>query len=233
MTDTCWRHAETHGLGSLGSVCADGQELNGAMCYPKCKDGFSGIGPECWKNCPDGFRDDGAYCAKPEPYGRGVGYFREQKCKDDNSQGCEKNGWLWYPRCKDGFHPVGCCVCSPNCPDGMQDIGIWCQKPSYGRGMGNFAQCQTGEEGSLGLCYSPCEGNAKRLGPFCWNECPSQVPFACGGALCVADMKTCVQDLKDAANDVAQLIADGKAKDWADAIQHVKQDVATLPKRSC
>jgi len=233
MTDTCWRHAETHGLGRLGSVCADGQEQNGAMCYPKCKDGFNGNGPVCWQSCPDGFRDDGAYCAKPGPYGRGVGYFSEQKCKDENSQGCEKSALLWYPRCKDGFHAVGCCVCSPNCPDGMQDIGVSCQKQSYGRGAGDFAKCQTGEEGSLGLCYPPCEGSAKRLGPICWDECPSQVPLACGGALCVADMKTCVQDLKDTANNVAQLIADGKAKDWADAMKDAKQDVAMLPKRSC
>ena len=143
----CWRHSEVHGLGGIGSVCPEGQEQNGAMCYPGCKDGYGGAGPECWQRCPEGFRDDGAYCAKPGAYGRGVGYFREQKCTDQNSQGCEKWGLLWYPKCKGGFHAVGCCVCSPDCPSGMQDIGIACWKQTYGRGLGSFAQCAAGEEG--------------------------------------------------------------------------------------
>ena len=42
-----------------------------------------------------------------------------------------------------------------------------------------------------------------------------------------------MQDLKDVGNKVAQVIADGKAKDWADAIKDMGQGVAALPKRSC
>jgi hypothetical protein len=28
--------------------CSEDQELDGALCYPKCKDGFHGVGPVCW-----------------------------------------------------------------------------------------------------------------------------------------------------------------------------------------
>jgi len=44
---------------------------------------------------------------------------------------------MYYPKCKAGFHNVGCCVCSPNCPSGWTDVGISCKKPNtYGRGAG-------------------------------------------------------------------------------------------------
>jgi len=45
-----------------------------------------------------------------------------------SSEGCEKYGGLWYPKCKPGFHHVGCCICSPNCINGMKDTGIACLK---------------------------------------------------------------------------------------------------------
>ncbi|NJP10556.1 MAG: hypothetical protein HC866_14640 [Leptolyngbyaceae cyanobacterium RU_5_1] len=67
------------GVGKPISTCANGQEKNGALCYPACKPGYSGVGPVCWKSCPDGFKDDGAVCRKDahifakESYGRGVG----------------------------------------------------------------------------------------------------------------------------------------------------------------
>jgi hypothetical protein len=91
----------------------------------------------CWQNCPGGFRDDGAFCAKPGPYGRGAGYalWDEGKCRRQNGA-CEKSGLIWYPKCRAGFHPVGCCVCSPDCVNGMKDIGVSCAKGSYGRGVG-------------------------------------------------------------------------------------------------
>ena len=34
--------------------CADGLELNGLLCYPKCKDGFHGVGPVCWESINNG-----------------------------------------------------------------------------------------------------------------------------------------------------------------------------------
>src|SRR6476620_11590303 len=30
-------------------LCADGQEYDAGLCYPKCKDGYNGVGPVCWQ----------------------------------------------------------------------------------------------------------------------------------------------------------------------------------------
>jgi len=59
-------------------------------------------------------------------YGRGGGYpwklgdkpfsldAARQRCESENSQGCEKYGEMYYPKCKAGYHATGCCICSPN-----------------------------------------------------------------------------------------------------------------------
>jgi len=78
--------------------------------------------------CPDGFRNDGSFCAKPMSYGRGAGYVSEAICNTKSEKPCEKNLLLWYPKCKTGYHNVGCCTCSPECPADMIDIGVSCAK---------------------------------------------------------------------------------------------------------
>lgn len=64
-------------------------------------------------------------------------------------QMCPQNGALYYPKCKQNFHNVGCCICSPDCPSGWTDIGVSCKKPeSYGRGTGYsilFNKCRNNE----------------------------------------------------------------------------------------
>jgi microsomal dipeptidase-like Zn-dependent dipeptidase len=129
------------------SKCGTDLVEDAGLCYEKCRSGFHGAGPMCHKNCPSGFADHGLHCGKPQAYGRGAGYalnFGEfnldgamARCRRDHSQGCEQNGLIIYPKCRSGFHAVGCCICSPNCPSGMTDIGVSCQKNgSYGRGAG-------------------------------------------------------------------------------------------------
>jgi len=121
----------------------------GLIFYPNCRSGFSNFDCcICNQNCPSGFADQGAFCAKPGSYGRGAGYpwkfgdkafnydAAKRRCENDNHQGCEQNGLIYYPRCAENFHAVGCCVCSPNCPSSMADIGVSCTKQSYGRGFG-------------------------------------------------------------------------------------------------
>lgn len=109
-----------------------------ALCYPSCRKGYIGNGPVCWSACPDKYKDVGAFCQKPRSYGRGSGNWSRDYCKKHKGRktGCEKNGALWYPKCRDGYNAVGCCVCSPKCPSGMTDIGADCAKKSYGRGAG-------------------------------------------------------------------------------------------------
>lgn len=123
----------------IGTDCPANLEMDGGLCYPKCAAGMKGVGPVCWQNCPSGWTDYGAGCTKPAPYGRGAGYpwkFGDGlnnngmlgRCSKANSQGCEMYGAIAYPKCKPGFHTVGCCICSPDCPSGMTDSGALCTK---------------------------------------------------------------------------------------------------------
>ncbi len=91
----------------------------------------------CLPKCPEGFNDDGEFCRKPNTYARGSGFIDEKTCKSGNKQGCEKNGILFFPKCKNGFHNVGAAICTADCPKGMTDIGVSCQKSNaYMRGAG-------------------------------------------------------------------------------------------------
>src|SRR5258708_1217927 len=141
--DFCWKETHVRGAGQPldPNICDNPgweKDPHGLLCYPNCNANYTGVGPACWQNCPAGFRDDGAYCGKPSAYGRGGGYvaWDGNKCNNENPQGCEENGLIWYPKCKPNFHAVGCCVCSPDCPSNMTDIGVSCQKQSYVRGVG-------------------------------------------------------------------------------------------------
>ncbi|MDC0710793.1 hypothetical protein POL68_20115 [Stigmatella sp. ncwal1] len=128
--------------------CPYGLENSAGLCYKGCDPGYSGHATMCIPGCPSGFRDDGLYCFKPNSYGRGAGYpwkFGDslndsgmyRRCENDHGAGnCEKNGAIVYPKCKQNFHAVGCCVCSPDCPSRTTDIGISCQKHTYDRGVG-------------------------------------------------------------------------------------------------
>jgi len=207
----CWLRSYGRGVGKPISVCKDGLDQNGLLCYPKCQDGFSGAGPVCWQKCQDGFRDDGMFCFKPQPYGRGAGYpiWSEGRCNGDNSQGCEKHLAMWYPKCKPGFHAVGCCVCSPNCMEGQTDIGISCGKKAYGRGVGEPLTCAKGLELSGAICYPPCSNGYKGIGPVCWGSCPAGYN-ACG-ALCLKD-QSCAGKLFEYGKTGLKIVEDVAAK---------------------
>ena len=165
--------------------CADNEEMNAGLCYPKCQVGYKGVGLVCLQeSCPSGFRDDGALCGKPESYGRGAGYAWQigdapfddggqfKRCTGEHGAGnCEKNGLLVYPKCRANFHAVGCCVCSPDYPGGMTDIGVSCQKPSHGRGVGvPIHACADDKEKDGLLCYPKCKQGFHGVGPVCWPD---------------------------------------------------------------
>ena len=207
-SDTCLRHSSGRGIGKLPSVmCHDDENKYGAFCYPKCRDGYESFGCcVCHQQCPSNFHDDGAAtCIKPEAYGRGAGYpwkfgdgldsnemFR--RCEADHGTGnCEKYGAIVYPKCRSGFHPIGCCVCTPRCPDGMHDIAISCEKDSYGRGAGVFRPtCSDDQEEDAGLCYKKCPDGFHGVGTVCWQNCPSSIPYKCG-VMCTEDTSTCLR----------------------------------------
>jgi len=141
--------------GKIPTSCPEGMENSVGLCYPKCQAGYSGFMTMCTQDCPSGYRNDGLFCFKPSAYGRGAGYaiWSEGKCNRENSQGCEKWGLIWYPRCRANFHNFGCCICSPNCPAGMTDIGISCAKKTYDRGVGKLPICAPDEDQITGLCH--------------------------------------------------------------------------------
>jgi hypothetical protein len=103
-------------------------------------------------------------------------------CRSRSGSECEKNGLLFYPKCRDGFRPFGCCTCTPTCPDGMRDDGAHCAKRSYGRGAGQPLTCSDSEEKDGALCYPKCQSPyANGVGPLCWQtSCPTEFPHTCG-----------------------------------------------------
>lgn len=218
----CWKQSYGRGAGDP-MTCAAPLEKDGALCYDKCKDGYGGAGPMCWEHCPSGYHDDGATCrkdphvvGKPSAYGRGAGYaiWDEKKCNREHSQGCEKDGAMYYPRCKPGFHKVGCCICSPDCPAGYHDDGATCRLPgdikgkkSYGRGAGSaLSACASNEEKDGALCYPKCKSGYYGVGPVCWQDCPSTQSSKCGAA-CASDASQCGENIANMVLSVAQLAA--------------------------
>jgi len=193
---SCWLKAYGRGAGSPVSSCKDGEDKDGALCYPECKDGYDGVGPVCWSACPDRYRDDGAFCAKPDSYGRGVGKI--SKCSN-----CAKCLGLYYKKCGDGFKEAGCNICSPKCPDGMSDIGVSCAKNSYGRGAGTSLSCKDGEEKDAGLCYPACTNGTEGIGPVCWGTCPPGTSKC--GALCLINSDSCANYVAGNFLDMAEL----------------------------
>jgi hypothetical protein len=216
--DFCWKETNGRGAGvPLDANTCDNpgweKDPHGLLCYPRCNANYTGVGPVCWQNCPAGFSDNGAFCAKPNnSYGRGAGYvaWDQNKCNNENPQGCEENGLIWYPKCKPGFHAVGCCTCSPDCPSNMTDIGVSCQKQSYGRGAGGVLGCATGLERSGLLCYTRCPKDSDGVGPVCWEHCPANW-VQCGMG-CAQSTSACASEtagmVTSVLSAVAQIAAD-------------------------
>jgi len=205
----CWRDSYGRGVGTIPTDCGAKQNDAG-LCYPACAAGYGAAGPVCWGKCPAGFTDHGVGCTKPAPYGRGAGYpwkfgdkafsldgARNRCNKDNPTAGCEKDGAILYPKCKPGFHKVGCCVCSPDCPSGFGDTGATCTKPTQTRGAGTIpTACSGGKQNDAGLCYTGCNTDYKGVGPVCWGKCPPSSPVDCGAG-CAATSSECVQAITD------------------------------------
>lgn len=189
------------GAGHLSQETCDnstdhGSKTNGCeqygMWYPKCDKGYHNFGCcVCSPDCPNGWTDIGISCAKPSPYGRGAGHETQSYCESSGDHGakgngCEKYGLLWYPKCDNSFHSVGCCICSPNCPNGFTDQGEFCLKPSsYGRGAGHETQQSCVKSGDhdantngceqYGLWYPKCDQGYNNFGCCtCSQACPEK-----------------------------------------------------------
>lgn len=143
-------------------ICADAEDYDAGLCYPRCKPGFKGVGPVCWPDCPKGFTDIGISCQKTS-YGRGVG--KPLTCADNE----DYDAGLCYGKCPKGFGGVG-----PVCWRGLEPRGRGVGKPIH--------TCPGGQEKDAGLCYPRCKPGFKGVGPVCWPVCPKG--YRDDGAFC-------------------------------------------------
>ena len=106
-----------------------------------------------YEKCKDNETDDGYFCRNTNA------------CDPAKNQ--EACLGLCYPKCKAGFHPVGCNICSPDCPPStankiITDDGAFCRSRT----------CNPADELSGELCYPKCKPNYDGVGPVCWEKCP-------------------------------------------------------------
>lgn len=213
----CWRDSYGRGAGTLPNACPNGQ-YDAGLCYTPCKAGYTGVGPVCWQSCPSGYPDFGVGCSKPASYGRGGGYpwkfgdslndsgmFNRCQSANGGAGTCEKNGLIVYPKCKPGFHQVGCCVCSPDCPSGLIDSGATCTKNSYGRGAGTLPTCASGLQYDAGLCYPAAKPGYTGVGPVAWGNCPASSPVNCGAG-CAASDAECAEAIQGQVMSVLEMV---------------------------
>jgi hypothetical protein len=188
----CWKDSYGRGVGTIPTQCASGQQKIGALCYDKCPANTKRFGFDCHSVCPSGMRNDGLFCRAAE-YGRGAGYpwkfgdkafsLKDAKRRCERKHGsCEKNGAIYYPKCREGYSSFGCCICRPKTPNcralGMNPgIDLSCAKKVY-IGKPKTAGCGK-KEYDAGLCYNKCRDGYNGVGPVCWGKVPSRW-VACG-----------------------------------------------------
>ncbi len=141
-------------------VCPDGKVNYAGLCYSlPSNDWYVSAPGFIAKKCPAGWRDDGTTCwLDAETYGRGVGYpwkfgdalnldGARSRCENDHGRGnCEKYGEIYYPKCRPGFHPSGCCTC-------IRDTQTQSKQVTAQIGSIPGAACNADEELDGGLCY--------------------------------------------------------------------------------
>lgn len=117
--------------------------------------------PAQYSSCDSGEIDDGYFC-------------RRLTCP----AGLEEKDSLCYKPCDKGFHPFGCCICSPDCPEGWTDDGATCRKVG----------CNADQDHNGALCYPKCKEGYSGVGPVCWENC--KPGYVDDGAFCRKPIET-------------------------------------------
>ena len=191
-TKSCWIKTRFRDIGQMVSECDAGLEKANDLCYPECRRGYKGVKDFCWSKCPREFKSNGAYCMKPNSIGRGWG--SQKMCKN-----CEKFGLLWYPKCPEGYHAEGCCLCTRDCPAGMGDIGQMCAKDNYARPNAHPMVCPAGKEQEGFMCYDSCGRGQTGVHNVCWGSCPRYTEQC--GVLCLKHGEVCTAYLASIGKD--------------------------------
>ena len=85
-----------------------------------------------------------------------------RRCEARHGKGnCQKKGAMYYPKCRPGYNPFGCCICRPEKPNckglGMGgQIDLSCAKNII-IGRPHTAGCPPGTQYDAGLCYPSCK----------------------------------------------------------------------------
>lgn len=106
--------------------CPDGQEKDGALCYPKARDGYTCTASLCVANCPDGYKSSGIGTCH---YASATTYTEKPYISRSHS-GMQRCLALFYNNCRSGYHMDVCGICSYK--------GAWdTTRKSYDRGPGS------------------------------------------------------------------------------------------------
>jgi len=173
----CTKDTYGRSIGKPLTICSEGLEKKGALCYEKCPTGFHWFGLDCVKDCPAGFKDAGHNCTK-DSYGRGVGRIPDKKpCSTWDSSWRDDGTSCWSDP---HIYGKGCCCtifnkkCCHNCKTGYKDDGCTCRKTNVGlkKTLMDRMICKDDEDLIDGLCYKKCKSGYKGSGPVCWSMCP-------------------------------------------------------------
>ena len=170
-SDKCWKWSYDRGVGTIPTVCPDGTEKSGLLCYPPCPaDTPIGVGVSTvfaktrrLGATISSARDHG----KPLPYRLG-GTDAFANMSDVAWQSL-KNGKC---DCPCSLQPV----CWSSCPDGYTDTGAFCTKwpdtyakDSYTNGVGTSPPidgngcASIGKANYQGLCYAYVQARSVKL----------------------------------------------------------------------
>lgn len=178
---TCQKKSYTRGAGVVPDQCpADRPDKQAGLCYHPCPENYTGGAETCHQNCPPGFPEQSLIaCSLPATYGRGAGHTTKEGCersKDHGAKtnGCEKAGAFWYPRCDPGFHVTTVNFCAPSCPHGFDNIAVGCLRPTTNRGPGQAPNgCPADKpDHDGGFCYPECDPGYAGKSFVCWATCP-------------------------------------------------------------
>lgn len=200
----CWIDSYPRDAGSIPGRPAD------------CPEGYTNMGLTCYRgpetivagsvvaNCPSGYTNMGYTCYR----------FPYSLNKD-------------YMTCPAGYFQSALTArCHKICPEGYTNTGEFCQRdPSsldksvmtchddeVKGGIGDVrcypksGDCGPDGEKYGALCYKKCRPHFTGVGPVCWGQCPSSLPYSCGGT-CVKNAGWCSSVVIGQVMAVGQLCA--------------------------
>lgn len=134
--------------------CPDGQQKDGALCYPKPRDGYSCTASLCSANCPDGYRSSGFGTCH---YAASLTYTEKPYISRSHS-GMQRCLALFYNDCRSGYRMDVCGICSYK--------GAWdTTRSTYNRGPGTnpdvtaaFRQVSITAQATYGRALHGAEG---------------------------------------------------------------------------